>query len=78
MLGEMVLKGERAEELVQLLNRVQQKSIDLVKENWPAIQCVAEALLTHHVLTEDEIDALIAQPKIKERDDNQTQGVKNE
>jgi ATP-dependent Zn protease len=64
--GETALKGERAEELRQLLNRTHQKAADLVKESWPAIERVAGALLTHPMLTEAEIDALIAQPQDRE------------
>jgi hypothetical protein len=62
VLGHCVLEGERAEEFCQLFNGTRAKTADLVKENWPAIGRVAVALLgADRPLSQDEVDALIAQ-----------------
>jgi NADH:ubiquinone oxidoreductase subunit D len=58
--SDVELDGTEVEEFGRLFSRTTQKTADLVKENWPAIQRVAAALLNGPALTEDDIDALIA------------------
>jgi hypothetical protein len=41
-------------------NRLQAETADLVEQNWPAIERVADALLSGRFLNQEDIDALIA------------------
>jgi hypothetical protein len=43
-----------------LFGRLLEETADLVEQNWPAIERVATALLSNRMLTQDDLDALIA------------------
>jgi hypothetical protein len=46
-------------EALPVWNQLQAETEALVAENWPAIERVAEALLTRPLLSQDEVDALV-------------------
>jgi len=58
--AEVTLKPEERERATQLFNQLVEKTNDLVAANWPAIIRVAEALVMRRVLSQDDLDELIA------------------
>jgi hypothetical protein len=49
------------EEVSRLWERLQWDTADRVELHWPAIERVAEALLIHEELNQEQIDALIGE-----------------
>jgi len=63
---EVSLRTAEVREIIQMIDRLQGETQTLVNKNWPAIVRVANALLQHRILTENDVDALIAarDPKV--------------
>ena len=59
--GEVSFEGERAEAFERLYNDTHVKTVGLIADHWPAIERVAEALRAGRLLSQANLDALIAE-----------------
>lgn len=59
--GATQLDAAQAAEADALIDHLLAEAATLVEQNWPAIERVATALLDRRTLTQDDLDALIAE-----------------